>query len=377
MQHVRVTVAAGDGAVARRDDVAVVVPAIAGADDDSIGGLLAGVLECADAADPVAAVASVLEQAGAGAPAVGVVVMGDDPHAVLHGEVDVHVTAPGAAMQLRGTEGGGVLVSRLPDGVDSIVLGAGRPGAPAYLDLVDGVVPGGGVVVRVVRSAPGSVAAPPVATADDPAAPPPPPEGAAPAFESVSLLDPPAAAPEVAPLPVESADDEQSTDGDVPVEDDAVRVEGLRCRRGHFNHPDAANCAWCGLAMVQDSYVLVQGPRPPLGVLVVNGQATFTLDSGYVLGRAPDRAPDVADGSHRALPLEDPDRSVSRVHAAVELQGWDVVAVDRESANGTWVLEPGGQNWERLVPGSPRMLRPGGQVQVGPHRITYHSHHVR
>lgn len=213
-------------------------------------------------------------------------------------------------------------------------------------------------------------------------------------FTSVSLLahgaadgvaDGVAAEPRE-PLPVESAPvtaaagaDAEASSAAAPPRPGAVQVEGLNCGRGHFNHPHAANCAWCGLGMLQVSHVLVQGERPPLGVLVVDEQATFTLDAGYVVGRRPSLDPAVDGVTLRELVLSDPDRSVSRVHATIRLDGWDVLVEDRESGIGTWVIAGGnGQGQpERLEPGRPRVLRSGEHVHVGPHRLTFHSHHLR
>ncbi len=204
---------------------------------------------------------------------------------------------------------------------------------------------------------------------------------AAAGFTSVSLLAPETlAAPPRAPLPVASpvvAEPGTGHPAGEPTEEEAGEVvEGLNCGRGHFNHPHAANCAWCGLGMLQVSHVLVRGPRPPLGVLVVDEQATFTLDADYVVGRRPSLDTSVDGVGVRELVLSDPDRSVSRVHAAIRLEGWDVVVEDRRSGNGTWVIGNAGPP-ERVPPDRPRVLRPGEHVHVGPHRLTFHSHHLR
>ncbi|MDO5498111.1 MAG: FHA domain-containing protein [Propionibacteriaceae bacterium] len=189
-----------------------------------------------------------------------------------------------------------------------------------------------------------------------------------PAFEAISLLtNEPVAG--IAPLPL-AGDEPDKDEGAAPVE-----VAGLRCANGHFNHPHAANCAWCGLGMIQVSHIMVREPRPALGVLVVDGQATFTLDSDYVLGRQPHVWPEVDGRRMREIVLS-ADRAISRAHAAIRLVDWDVVVVDLDSGIGTWVQQPGQRPFQ-LPPRQPTPLAPGAVVHVGPHRFTYHSHFLR
>jgi pSer/pThr/pTyr-binding forkhead associated (FHA) protein len=116
------------------------------------------------------------------------------------------------------------------------------------------------------------------------------------------------------------------------------------------------------------------GPRPPLGVLVLDDGATFRLDTPYVVGREPERDGDVASGRARALRIDDPDGVVSRVHARVELDGWDVVLVDLGSSNGTHVCEQGTEDWIRIPPRTPVPIRPGTRVLFGRRGIRYESH---
>ncbi len=179
--------------------------------------------------------------------------------------------------------------------------------------------------------------------------------------------------PLAAEEPVAAADPRGAAD-----DPDAVVLDGLNCARGHFNHPHAANCAWCGLGMAQVSHVLVRGKRPPLGVLVIDEQATFTLDADYIVGRQPSKDPSIDGVRVRELVLADAERQVSRVHATVRLQGWDVVVEDQGSGNGTYVVDPAtGAPALQLPPHTPRVLGPGEHVHIGRHRLTFHSHHLR
>lgn len=184
---------------------------------------------------------------------------------------------------------------------------------------------------------------------------------AAPGFEAVVLVNAPRP-PAAKPLPTGSGARRAG----------GVTVAGLRCSQGHFNHPLAAHCAWCGIGMAQVSHVLVREPRPAVGVLIVDAQGTFTLDADYVLGREP-RVREEVDGVGVREIVLGPDRSISRAHAAVRLRDWAVLVEDLGSALGTWVQQPG-QGPFCIPSGQPVELAPGGVFFVGPHRLTFHSH---
>lgn len=126
--------------------------------------------------------------------------------------------------------------------------------------------------------------------------------------------------------------------------------------------------------MVQKTLNLVDGPRPPLGVIVFDDGATYTLDLDYVLGREPELDPSVMSGAARPLAVNDPDRTVSRVHASVILDGWNVKAVDRGSANGTYIGGPTDQDWIPLVANQPTTIKPGTRVRLGQRVFLFDSH---
>ncbi|HEV8065668.1 MAG TPA: FHA domain-containing protein [Acidimicrobiales bacterium] len=150
-------------------------------------------------------------------------------------------------------------------------------------------------------------------------------------------------------------------------------VRGITCARGHFNNPRALYCGICGLAMVQNSIVLVDGPRPPLGVLLSDAGMAYTLDGDYVLGREPELAPDVIAGRARPIRLDDGTSRISRVHARVSLVDWDVVVTDLKSHNGTNLFNPGETNWQRLQAGQAYVLQPGGRLVVGQSTFEFQS----
>jgi len=153
------------------------------------------------------------------------------------------------------------------------------------------------------------------------------------------------------------------------------RVLGILCSRGHFNDPQAYYCDHCGISMVHQTHNLVEGDRPSLGFLVFDDGATYTLEQDYVVGREPDGDPRLADGSARALLLDDAARTVSRVHAEVRLDGWRVTVVDRGSTNGSFVWVAATGSWQRLTPDVPVALEPGQHASFGQRAFRFESPH--
>lgn len=196
-------------------------------------------------------------------------------------------------------------------------------------------------------------------------------------FDSVSLFGDDGEGVEARePLPVAGSADEP-LDHVPEIAAEPAEVRGVRCFRGHFNHPNARYCAVCGAGFDQGiSRVADFGPRPPLGVLVIDDGSAFVLDADYVAGREPELDAAVAAGAARALTLVDQERSVSRMHADIKLDGWEVVVSDRGSANGTFVLLPGAEQWSRLPPGQPFRLPPGARVGLGRRSLLFESHHL-
>lgn len=117
-------------------------------------------------------------------------------------------------------------------------------------------------------------------------------------------------------------------------------VQGLGCAAGHFNDPRLAYCAVCGTSMTAASSHELEGPRPPLGVLLLDLGGTFVLDGDIVVGREPEVDHDVASGLARPLILDEPAQRVSRRHARITVIDWDVFVVDLGSTNGTRLQRP-------------------------------------
>ncbi|MBA3295048.1 MAG: FHA domain-containing protein [Geodermatophilaceae bacterium] len=119
--------------------------------------------------------------------------------------------------------------------------------------------------------------------------------------------------------------------------------------------------------------VLVIGSRPPLGLLVFDDGATYTVDAEYVVGRMPESDDRVLSGSLRSIVVEDRSGAVSRVHAEVRVDGWDVVLVDSGSRNGTFVAAPGDPAWTQVPARQSRRLMPGMRVRMGGRTFVFES----
>ena len=151
-------------------------------------------------------------------------------------------------------------------------------------------------------------------------------------------------------------------------------MRGVYCKNRHFNDPRQLFCAVCGINMVQQTPVLVNGVRPPLGVVVLDDGSVFQLDTPYLLGRDPDADERVKDGGYRGLPIIDQSNQVSRVHARLELRGWDVVLIDNNSTNGTFVHVPKTPDWQRMPAGAEHVLVQGTRIRIGHRTLAFNTH---
>ncbi|WP_431898039.1 FHA domain-containing protein [Nonomuraea sp. bgisy101] len=167
----------------------------------------------------------------------------------------------------------------------------------------------------------------------------------------------------------------QEPQGEQESADGRPMVFGVDCKNDHFNDPRSPYCVICGIELVQRTLVPYKGPRPPLGVLMLDDGTSLPLDSDYLLGRDPERAPEVAGGTARPAKVTSPDGSVSRRHLRVALDGWDVNLVDLGSVNGTQIQPPGDPNFYDIPPNEPVTIAPGTTVRIGVSRtMRYESH---
>ncbi len=257
--------------------------------------------------------------------------------------------------------------------------------ASVPLHLESGTVPGSGVTLHRRQVAPPALpraeprAEPPVQPADRlPVRSAVPPGTAEPvvgetvarpvqAFESVLLRDVSGlGTPARSPLPLDDVDQPEVAQRGPEL------VEGIDCPAGHFNDPRAQSCRVCSVAVDTGDQRRVNRSRPALGVLVTDNGSVFSVDGDYVIGRAPERDEAVLLGRARALVLRDVGQSVSRVHAYLSLDGWQVYIIDRGSANGTFVTRAGQVGpWER-VPGDRQLpIGPGTRLKIGGRQLLF------
>lgn len=145
-------------------------------------------------------------------------------------------------------------------------------------------------------------------------------------------------------------------------------VAGITCRGGHLNRPGLTTCVRCGRNLAAGGET-VSGSRPPLGTLILDDGTLFRVDRPYLVGSDPSRDPSVGGGLARPLALSGGD--VSGTHAELRLNDWDVVLVDRGSAAGTSVFEPGSAGWVRLNSFEPRPVPPGTHMAFGQRIVTF------
>jgi len=183
---------------------------------------------------------------------------------------------------------------------------------------------------------------------------------------------PPAEASQAAPAPAAAVAAPAAGPG-------PVMVLGAPCAQGHHNHPDAAFCSQCGAKMqVEPGTPLTSGPRPSLGVLVVDDGSTYALNEDLIVGREPSSHDDILARTAAPMILTDETLALSRQHARIVLDQWSASIHDLNSSNGTFINRPGqAAPWSKVEPDAPIELEPGDRLRVGGRIIQVELHHVR
>lgn len=132
-------------------------------------------------------------------------------------------------------------------------------------------------------------------------------------------------------------------------------VMAVNCPSGHPNPPERGMCRICRASIAPQNTHRIA--RPVLGGLRLPTGEVVPLDRGVVLGRKPAPLPGSNDWPH-LVHLSPEHNFVSRLHLAIELDGWQVIARDLGSRGGTTVRGPGGDD-VRLDPNEPWTLEPG------------------
>lgn len=159
--------------------------------------------------------------------------------------------------------------------------------------------------------------------------------------------------PSSAPVPSAPAPDGSSTESLILAAD---------CPDGHSNPPAATNCRVCGAAIPPQGPRLVR--RPVLCVIRASDGTTADVDRAVLVGRAPD--PDRSNfKAPRLMSLQSPGHDISRTHVELAPEGWQVVATDLNSTNGTVLIRPGGYERQQLAPGEHVPVQPGSVLELG------------
>jgi DHA2 family multidrug resistance protein-like MFS transporter len=306
--------------------------------------------------------------------------LGDGVVAVVHGEAELTITTDGQELHLDGRDSVTIADRVIRTPVESIraVLGTGADLQFDQPTPVRGEAAPARMAATPTGQSPTDTSASPVIEAE-PAARDNPLTTTMPGVPMPEVMEPPvepaeidaAGAEVVAAADAIAAADQPLAEG---TEDESL-VVGVYCRREHFNDPKMAYCTVCGISMAQANREPGLGRRPSLGVLVLDDGTTFSLVTDHVFGRMPDDDAAVIAGAARAVRL--PDHSVSRVHARIMLDGWNVRVIDAGSTNGSFLCAPGESSWRRIPSGDGVLLQPGAAIAFGQRQLRYHSHRAQ
>jgi len=140
------------------------------------------------------------------------------------------------------------------------------------------------------------------------------------------------------------------------------RLLGVWCDAGHVTSPDNSECRVCGLPVPPQAPILVA--RPPLGVLIFDNGDRVEVDRPVVLGRDPKEVSSADPEKPVLHAVASATGQVSRTHAEIRADGWDVVLTDLDAMNGTALTLPGASPMA-IEPGVPTVITPGGRVDLG------------
>ena len=143
----------------------------------------------------------------------------------------------------------------------------------------------------------------------------------------------------------------------------AITVPAVLCPSRHANPPAAPSCLTCGLAIADRAIVSV--PRPTVGRLVFDGGRIVPIDRRTLIGRQPSAAAGApVDDLPALVPVPDPGSLLSRNHAEIRVEGWELTITDLGSRNGTFVVPPGQGDMFRLRAREPYPVAAGMLVHL-------------
>jgi len=397
LDDLRVAVQSGPGLACRFPGVALIVTD-GGGITDQVEELVEACRNAASDPEPLRALGQ-----KEGMPSFCALVDSDDGILLLmSGVVAVNAVMTGRRMQFESTEKPAWSEEKLRGSPITITIGksAVRPTSHPLLDLQAGVVLGSAFEIAP-RGAPAPPApAPPktraaraaaaVAEKAPPAPPPAPVPAPEPAPEPVMAAatapDAPASAPgQTVPTdsaegtvlmePIAAVAEEQSVIASSVFNAELTRAElpgqkhgGPTCKNGHENAPGATTCWVCGIAVggAADGMHAV-------GRLVGAGGIDVAVMGNVIIGRRAAEAPEVTSGTAQAISTPLDNQAVSRVHAEIRVDGANTLLIDRNSANGTFVMPPRTSEWIRLEPGHGVKIVPGTGIMIGPLELRFEA----
>ncbi len=137
-------------------------------------------------------------------------------------------------------------------------------------------------------------------------------------------------------------------------------IQSRVCQSGHSNPPHEQTCSHCGIRLEGPPSMI---PRPSLGRMVFSSGHVLELDRPAIIGRNPKIEGSMTNEMPKLVRL-DIGKGLSRSHAMVRLEGWQVLLEDLASSNGTFVTLPG-RDARRLHTNEPVQLEPGSVIDFG------------
>lgn len=128
---------------------------------------------------------------------------------------------------------------------------------------------------------------------------------------------------------------------------------------------------------VNHTLVAGLGPRPALGLLLLDDGTTHPIDSDMIVGREPHFHARVAAGHAVEVTVNDPELNLSREHFAIHLHDWDVTAIDLNSSNGTLLQRSQTTDWVPLSTTDPVEVSSGDKLRAGSRIFQIQLHHIQ
>lgn len=143
-----------------------------------------------------------------------------------------------------------------------------------------------------------------------------------------------------------------------PAGEGRLQVEAAFCGKGHPNRPGSALCS-CGADVDQAEAAWRVIEQPVLAILTsLQDGSSYPVGGDLALGKEP-------PSNETRTGLSFAGSLVSRHHADVIVESWNLHLVDRGSTNGTFVILPGTDEPHRLMPDEKEVLDIGSTIQIG------------